>query len=192
MTGVNMAEEKSKEKIDFQQFFTKLVIYQSGFIEENFDKIVDFNDESKVLTQEDRKDLYSIVDIFMLADIWINCMIHLSDKLTWRDIGYATGSVYPPFVSCAKKINKKEAKNKLDDFMDFFADYQTRMLQIATDTPVLELCSKFADYYMKKIVRSEENIAVQEKHLAAYNFALTIAGSDVVGYMLKENIVDFN
>lgn len=187
------------------------MVYQFNFVEQNFDKFIDLDDEYRVLTAKNKKDLRYIVDILILADLNVSCNIHLSNKITNHDIGYVVGSTYVKFLSEYKKIDIKVAENrgkKCIEFFEFFEDFQERNkkemeerkragghpVEIKNEAERIQadLCSAFAEYYTNRILSTHQKETEQGKHFAAFKFAMALVKADLVKTMLKEFSIDWN
>lgn len=200
-----------KKKITFPQFVANLIKYQFDFIEQNFDKFVDLDDEYKVLKLKNRKDLYSLVDCLILADLNVGCIIHLTNKITSHDVGYVVGSTYVRFLSEYKKLDIKEVEDRSEKylkFFDFFENFQEirkneieerkrlggHPVEIKNDAERLQadLCSAFAEYFMSKFPSDQKDVAREGRNFAAFKFAMAIVKADLIGTTLKEFSIDWS
>lgn len=198
-----------KRKVKFSQFIADLMYFQLNFVESNFENMVILADEYKVLTESDKKDLYSIADFLMLADLTVGCIIHLSNKITNEDIGYVISSIYVKFLNDNRKIGIKEIEKKGEkylEFLEFFEKYQEQNkkeiesrkqagghpVEIKNDAERMQadLCVAFAEYFTDKIATNKQSETKQGRNFAAFKFAMGVVKADFVKLALKEcNII---
>lgn len=200
-----------KKNIKFSQYIADLIKFQFNYIEQNYNKFIDLDDEYKALTLKDKEKLRSIVDDLILADITVGCIIHFSNKITNEDIGYVISSIYVKFLHEYKNIEIKEIENRSNkylEFLQFFEDYQERRkidieerkklgehpIEIENDAERMQadLCIAFAEYYTDKIIGEQKAEIKRGMNFAAFKFAMSLIKSDIVKTTLKEFSIAFN
>jgi len=201
-----------KKKIKFAQFVADEMKYQFDFIEKNFDKFIELDDEYKALTLKDKEEIHSLVDVLILADLFVGCSIHLSSRIASSDIGDIIGEIYiSKYLNEYKKIGMKEIdekNNKMLDFFDFFLNYREQRekdieerkksgghpVEIKNDAEKMQadLCVAFAEYYTDKIASNQQKETKQGRNFAAFKFAMAIVKTDLIGTSLREHTIDWS
>ena len=70
-----------KKKITLDQFLSDLIFYQLDFLQKHFDKWIVLADESKVLTDDQKKDFFGKAHELMIADIVMGCNLHFCSMI---------------------------------------------------------------------------------------------------------------
>ena len=188
-----------KKKIDFAQFVANLIQFDIDFLENDFNKMVVLADEYKILSENDKADLYEKAQTLAVVDILLGCRQYLSDKISLDDIGECVVVMYNRCLKEYKKVPEKEARSKtnmvfeLVSFMDkATADEEDFKERVDEDSlspyglQLLALTIGFSNYFAGEDPKGKN---WEGKQFAAFKLAKAITQADIVNQSLKNYIV---
>jgi hypothetical protein len=197
-----------KKKVYFPQFLSDVISYQMDFLEKNFDRLIDLADESKVLTDAQRKDFFDKAHELIILDIIVSCNLHFNRKVSSEEMGEVVSIVYGKYLLEYKKIPMELADEKMQRLMGLLElldkaeekdqKHDEYAKEIGYERPCkignnidkvkYYVCTAFCDHCVGEDIKSEN---WQGRQLAALKFSKAVVLSDVVSMYLKNVKVTF-
>ena len=197
-----------KKGISFPQFLADLISFQCDFLARRFDELIVLADESKVLTEEDRRQFFDKAYALLMVDITVRCCQYFSAQVSNEEVGRGASIVYgrylmehqhvPPVLAEERIGGVVALLNLMDkakkDLVAKSAHHNTigdaPSANIADDADAEQfyLCSGFAEYCVGEDMKSE---CWEGRRFAALKLAKGLVGGNIVAQALGQCKVTF-